>query len=639
MCGIGGILGVPLELARPAAQRMLAALRHRGPDGSGCVEIDDPAATAPPVVLVHTRLAILDLSTAANQPMAYPDPAHASLWLTFNGEIYNYRELGALTAAQAGLVPRTQSDSETILLAYRLWGEKWVEQLRGMFAFALVDTNRRCVWLARDRLGIKPLYVFRPAQGGLLFASEVRALLAAGAELVPRRLSLAAVESFLAQGAVYGELSHVQGVEALEPATLWRCDWDGRLCHRRRYWSWPCSTLPSGTTRQKVIPQLAQQLRETVQQHLLSDVPIGIFLSGGIDSTALVTLANEIRRQPVCTITIGFDQPEWDESAAAAKVAHHLGTQHHMVRLQGSDLLRDFPQVLAATDQPSVDGFNTYYVARAARQAGLTVALSGLGGDELFGGYATFRQLPPLVRWSSWFSLLRPYRDALRRLARWLHSRALLKAVELAVRPAGLSALYLLRRELFLPLERRTLLPLPSSCDPFTGLYQPLPPPPAGLDRFNQISYLEIHGYLRHMLLRDADAYSMVHGLEIRVPFLDHPLVELVATWPGRWKWSQHQPKQLLVQAVGPRFPSWVLGSAKRGFTFPWPQWLRGPLRSLAQERLLQPHLWSNIGFSYQRIEQLWQRFGRGDPSVGGLHILALVILADVVQRQQLSLP
>lgn len=638
MCGIGGILGVPLESARPAAQRMLAALRHRGPDGSGCVEIDDPAATAPPVVLVHTRLAILDLSSAAGQPMAYPDPDHASLWLTFNGEIYNYREIGVLTAAQAGLVPRTQSDSETILLAYRLWGEKWVEQLRGMFAFALVDTNRRCVWLARDRLGIKPLYVFRPACGGLLFASEVRALLAAGAELVPRRLSLAAVETFLAQGAVYGELSHVQGVEALEPATLWRCDWDGRLCHRRRYWSWPCSTLPPGASRQKVIPQLAQQLRETLQQHLLADVPVGVFLSGGIDSSALVTLASEISHQPIRTITIGFDQPEWDESTAAAKVAHHLGTQHHTIRLQGSDLLRDFPQVLAATDQPSVDGFNTYYVARAARQAGLTVALSGLGGDELFGGYATFRQLPRLVRWSGWFPLLHPYRNALRRLARWLHSRALLKAAELAVRPGGLSAFYLLRRELFLPLERRTLLPLPPSCDPSTGLYQPLPPPPACLDRFNQISYLEIHGYLRHMLLRDADVYSMVHGLEIRVPLLDHPLVELVATWPGRWKWSWHQPKQLLVQAVGSRFPSWILGSAKRGFTFPWPQWLRGPLRSLAQERLLQPRLWSNIGFSYHGIEQLWQRFGRGDPSVGGLHILALVILADVVQRQQLSL-
>jgi asparagine synthase (glutamine-hydrolysing) len=643
MCGIAGILGVPEALAWPAAQRMLAALRHRGPDDWGLESLADPAGRAPPLFLVHTRLAIVDLSPQGRQPMshaAFPEtPPTAKLWITFNGEIYNYRSLVAEAASQ-GLAPRTATDTEAILLAYRLWGETFVERLRGMFAFALADLHRRQVILVRDRLGIKPLYLARTPQGGLLFASEVRALLAAGAELVPRRLSLPAVESFLAQGAVWGEQAHVEGVRLLEPGLLLVCDWEGKELGRRRYWSWPGkASLDPALDRPAAVIRLRQVLQETVQQHLVADVPVGVFLSSGVDSTAVATLATEGAAGRIRTVNVGFDRPQWDESAAAEAIARQLQTEHCTIRVAAGDIGRDLDVVLAAMDQPTVDGFNTWYVSRAARQAGLKVALSGLGGDELFGGYASFRDVPRGVRWQRWLKRWRVAARGVRRWSQWQPSRRLLKLAELPQRPANLAAVYLLRRELYLPWQRRALWPLPPDCDPHSGLPQPIL---ADLLHHqadgDSISSLELRGYLRHMLLRDADVFSLVHALELRVPLLDHPVVEAVLPLPTQWKRSARLPKRLLVEAVGARLPSQVLRRSKRGFTFPWTEWLRGPLAPQAQERLLPSALWHRLGFDPRAVRQLWHRFQQGDPSIGGLHILALLVLADLVQRQGLTL-
>lgn len=650
MCGIAGILGVPEELARPAAQRMLAALRHRGPDDCGLEALADPAGRAPPLVLVHTRLAIVDLSPRGRQPMDHAivpakspsvsstAPAADRLWITFNGEIYNYRSLMAEAAAQ-GLLPRTATDTEAILLAYRLWGEKFAERLRGMFALALVDLHRRQVMLVRDRLGIKPLYLVHTPQGGLLFASEVRALLAAGTELVPRRLSLPAVEAFLAQGAVWGEQAHVEGVRLLEPGLVLTCDWEGRELCRRRYWSWPRNEAP-GTTpdRQAALTQLRQVLQEAVQQHLVADVPVGVFLSSGLDSTAVATLATASAAGRIRTVSVGFDLPQWDESTEAETIARQLNTEHHSIRVAAGDIGRDLEAVLAAMDQPTVDGFNTWYVSRAARQAGLKVALSGLGGDELFGGYASFRDVPRGVQWQRWLRRWHLPARWLHRGSQWWPSRRLLKLAELCQRPASLVAVYLLRRELFLPGQRRALWPLPAECDPHSGL--PLPTL-AALQQHqaesDSISSLELSGYLQHMLLRDADVFSLVHALELRVPLLDHAVVEVVLPLPAEWKRGQRPPKRLLVDAVGARLPPQVLHRPKRGFTFPWTDWLRGSLAPQAQERLLSSTLWQRLGFDPHGIRRLWHRFQHGDPSIGGLHILALLVLADVVQRQGLS--
>jgi asparagine synthase (glutamine-hydrolysing) len=621
---------------------MLAALTHRGPDDSGLVVVPPPRPGEEPAVLAHTRLAILDLTPAGHQPM--PDrpvePRRAANWIVFNGEVYNYRELQP-DLATAGWPCRSRCDTEAILHAYRVWGEDCVERFRGMFAWCLLDAARGEAWLCRDRLGIKPLYLARPASGGLLFASEVRALLATGPALVPSHLNEGALESFLAQGAVFGPEAIVRGVELLPPGeSLW-VDWSGRAVRRRRYWALPFEPPNGhgGDTR-RAAAGVGETLREAVRLRLLSDVPLGVFLSGGIDSAVLATVATEVAGTEVQTVSIGFDQPAYDETTVAAEVARELGTRHRTLRLSGQNVLDDLPEVLAAVDQPTVDGFNTYFVARTARRAGLTVALSGVGGDELFGGYASFRDVPRARRWGA---RLRPLGGAARlgaRLFGGAAGRRGAKAVELLTRGGEPAAVYLLRRELFLPDDRRSMLPSPGGSDPVSGVpgsvLDELRGQARGLDAFNQVSLFELSAYMRHMLLRDADVFSMAHGLEVRVPLLDHRLVELVAGLPGRAKKADARPKPLLLDAVGPRLPARVWALPKRGFTFPWGEWLRGPLRQHAAAALGKGDVWRTLGMNPDGPLRLWARFMGGDRRVAALQVLALLVLGDLAARHGL---
>ncbi|MBY0457409.1 MAG: asparagine synthase (glutamine-hydrolyzing), partial [Gemmataceae bacterium] len=349
-------MGIESPIAGPAAARMLSALRHRGPDDTGREWVPAANGGLPPVALAHARLAILDPTPAGHQPMS-GGPAGARTWVTFNGEIYNFHELAGELAAR-GHPAHTLTDTEVLLNAYQVWGEAAVEKLRGMFAFALADPAAGRVWFARDRLGIKPLYLYRPAGGGLLFASEVRALLAAGPNLVPRRLDRRAVESFLSQGAVYGPEAHVEGVRALDPGETLTTDWSGNPVGRRRYWAIPFAPAGAPTPhRAGAVSELGRVAREALRLHLIADVPLGVFLSAGVDSTSVATLATESAPGGVRTVSVGFDRPEFDETEPAAAFARELGTDHQTVRLTAADIRTDLESVLAATDQPTVDGF------------------------------------------------------------------------------------------------------------------------------------------------------------------------------------------------------------------------------------------------------------------------------------------
>jgi asparagine synthase (glutamine-hydrolysing) len=640
MCGIAGLLGVPEDLARPAAQRMLASLRHRGPDGQGIERVAPVAGAAHPAYLVHARLAILDLTDAGRQPMCDHPPAGPANWVTFNGEVFNYQELHA-ELAQAGWPCHTRCDTEVILHGYRAWGEACVERFRGMFAWCLLDAARGRAWLCRDRLGVKPVYYCPTPQGGLLFASEVRTLLQAGPELLRPAVSAAALESYLAQGAVCGLDSIVAGVRLLGPGESLFADWSGKTEEPRRYWRVPFTPDGGATADAAAWRPVAATLRDSVRLRLISDVPVGLFLSGGIDSAALATVATEVAAGAVKTVTVGFDQPEFDESNVAAQVARALGTEHRTIPLTGAGVLADLPRVLEAVDQPTVDGFNTYLVSRAARQAGLTVALSGTGGDELFGGYASFTDVPRAVRWGRLLRRAGPVRGLLRRALGWMNGRGSAKAAELLARQASPVTLYLLRRELFLPAERRQLLRLPADSDPVTGLprsaVDALTEVTAGLEGFNLVSALEIHGYLRNMLLRDADVFSMAHGLEVRVPLLDHKLVEMVAALPGAAKAANGRVKPLLADAAGPRLPEVVRNLPKRGFTFPWDAWLRGAFRDRAATALGDHDVWRAAGLQPTGVADTWRRFERRDRRVSPLQVLALLILHDFVQRHGLT--
>ncbi len=634
MCGIAGLIGVPLEQARPAGRRMLAALGHRGPDGRGLVEVAGPPGR-PPAVLAHARLAILDLSAAGDQPMTLGGNT-----IVFNGEVYNFADLQRDLAAE-GLACHTTGDTEVILLAYRRWGVEAVHRMRGMFAWALADPAADRVWLCRDRLGIKPLYIARPAGGGLLFASEVRALLAAGPELVPARLDPQAVESFLAQGAVYGPGTIVAGVRSLASGESVLTDWLGREISRQRYWSlsFPSAGDSSGD-RPAAVEELAVELRTAARLHLISDRPLGVFLSAGVDSTAVATVAAEQAGRLV-TVSVGFDQPEFDETEPAGRIAAELGTDHRTVRLTGPEVVADLPRLLRAVDQPTVDGFNTFVVSRAARRAGLTVALSGLGGDELFGGYASFRDVPRagrLVKRAGG----RVGRGLLAAAGSLVGGRRGVKLAELFRRPDRAAYRYLLRRELFLPADRRRLGPLPAGCDPWAGLpaerVDELDAAGAGLDPWNQVSAFELTGYMREMLLRDSDVFSMATGLELRVPLLDHGLVEAAVRLPGAWKRPGSRPKPLLCDAVGPKLSAIPQTAPKRGFTFPWGPWLRGPLAGHAAEVAADRKLWDRVGFQPDGVAAVHAAFAAGRAAVSPLQALGLVVLGDYVACHRLSL-
>jgi asparagine synthase (glutamine-hydrolysing) len=640
MCGIAGTIGLPFDVAERALTRMRLALEHRGPDGRG-TEFLSSAAGTHPVGLAHTRLAIIDTSKAGHQPMRDASGA----WISFNGEIYNFAAVRRQLEAR-GLAFQGRTDTEVILRGYAAHGPDSVDALRGMFAFALADPAKGVVWLCRDRLGIKPLYVARPASGGVLFASEVRAILAVGRELIRPRVSATALESFLAQGMVCGHDSIVEGFSAIAPGTSLVLDWNGREISQRRYWSLPSSAMPLvWTSRGEAVSRVATTLREAVDGHLVSDVPLGLFLSGGIDSSALATIATEVSSD-VQTLSIGFDQPRFDESQTAADVASDLGAEHSTVRLTGDEMLSDMGEVFRAMDQPTVDGFNTYFVSRAARRAGLTVALSGIGGDELFGGYDTFRDVPRALALAqvanrlgaSVFAHTNGEGPGFRPP---LAGRAAAKVVELLHRDPSLASVYLLRRELFLAPERGALHPRPRGSDPSVGLpvaeLAELASISSKADPTNAIAAYELAHYLRHMLLRDADVFSMAVGLEVRVPLLDHELVDVVAPLPGRWKRpAEARAKPLLLDAVGPRLPRSVETRKKRGFTFPWQGWLFGPLRDRARRALADRDVWRSLGVDEGAPGVMWQRFLAKDPRVGALQIIALWVLGEYAQRHSL---
>jgi asparagine synthase (glutamine-hydrolysing) len=371
---------------------------------------------------------------------------------------------------------------------------------------------------------------------------------------------------------------------------------------------------------------------------LISDVPLGIFLSGGVDSTALLALGQQLTGGELRTITVGFDVNGFDESASAAATASAFGTRHQTVRLTGQDVLHAMPAVLEAMDQPTVDGTNIYFVSRAARESGLTVALSGLGGDELFGGYATFKDVPRAVRLRRrWAWASKPMR--LVPLRRYRSGAKLLEVLE---RPADPLSMYLLRRELFLPRERRRLQPLPAPSDARTGIPQVLAEELSErsrqLEDTHQVSFFELELYMRHMLLRDADTFSMAAPIEYRVPFLDHELVETAFALPSAWKLPDPRPKPLLLDAVGSQIPAWVWQKPKAGFTFPWRAWFNPgrPLAGMAREAAQDQETWRRLGLHPAGASDTWRRFAARDRSVSPLQVLALVVLRDFASRYRL---
>jgi asparagine synthase (glutamine-hydrolysing) len=588
MCGICGAIGFDSKQAGEAVvRRMLAAIVHRGPDEEGIL-------IAPPVVAGTRRLSIIDLF-GGSQPVWNET---GTLAVVYNGEIYNFRELRKELEA-AGHTFGTRSDTEVIVHAYEQWGDGCAAKLRGMFAFAVVELpqgrNGRAssVFLARDPMGIKPLYYAR-SEEAFLFASEVRALLAS--RCVLPQLSDEAVPSYLLFGSIGEPMTMVQGLFSLPPGHSLKVSADEplRSPEPKLYWDFAKELNKLADSKRKLPPRestaaataVRALLEDSVRGHLIADVPIGVFLSSGLDSTVIAALASQIQKG-VHTFTVAFPDTEFSEAEMARKTAQRLGTEHSELTLSGSEMVARLEEAVASFDQPSMDGINTFFVSWAARQAGLKVALSGLGSDELFGGYTSFRATSQVVRLAAMARRLpKPLRElvtsGLKRSKTYRGARDVFrKALSAWLDPDLFPSPYFYTRALFTPRM------VAAGLDEDTAVWDAAPwmrwlsdaaRESRPLDPFTRISWLELRSYLVNTLLRDSDAMSMRHSLEVRVPFLDVPLVEHVLGVPESLKRDAARPKSLLIDAMKDLLPEEVIAQNKRTFTFPWETWLRGKL-------------------------------------------------------------
>jgi asparagine synthase (glutamine-hydrolysing) len=628
MCGICGAIGLDTrEQGALAVRRMLHAIVHRGPDAEGFLD-------ASPAVVGSRRLSIIDLP-GGSQPIWNETE---TLAVVYNGEIYNFQELRRELQSR-GHSFRTNSDTEVIVHAYEQWGEACAARLHGMFAFAIVETpqgrNGRAtrVFLARDPLGIKPLY-YTQTGSSFLFASEVRSLLASGH--VARHLAADSLSAYLLFGSVCEPTTMVQGVYSLAPGYSLAIESDGgiKVGAPKPYVNLEdqAKRKASGShaapaeARKAAAADVRSLLEDAVKSHLIADVPVGVFLSSGVDSTALAALAAGVQND-IHTFTVAFPDIEFSEAEIARATAKRLGTQHSELSLSGSEMADRLDEAVAAFDQPSMDGINSYFVSWAARQAGLKVALSGLGSDEIFGGYNSFSATEQVERIRKAARMVpRPVRrigaNLLKKSKAYRGSRdAFRKASAAWMDPGDLPHPYFFTRALFTTATVAAVLGEDASDWSGTRWGQWLAQCSAEaepMDNFTQISWLELRSYMLNTLLRDTDAMSMSHSLEVRVPFLDRSLVEKVLALPGSVKKNPAKPKSLLIAALGPLLPKEITSQKKRTFTFPWENWLRGKLGERVVAGMhdwspqLEPHLNGRFAASvfkdFQRGRTTWSR-------------------------------
>lgn len=586
MCGIAGI-ATGLRIEPGDLYGYLVSMRdtmyHRGPDDEGVF-----IAPHGDVGLANRRLAVQDLSPAGHMPMV---SRNKNVAITYNGEIYNAGELRQ-ELEKLGYVFRSSSDTEVILNGYEAWGGDVAGRLRGMFAYAICDLrgSETSLLLARDRLGVKPLY-YVEIGSTLLFASEVRALLASG--LLSPSVSPAGLVGYLMLGSVPSPWTIYRHIKSLPPASCleWRpTDWS-----IRRYWQFSQARERVGGVSAK--EQIKDTLAESVRIRLLSDVPLGAFLSGGLDSSAVVALMRKATNGTIRTCSLVFEDEEYNEGVYARAMADAVGADHYEKLVTASEIVASVPNIISAYDQPSVDGINTYLVSKTAREAGLTVALSGLGGDELFAGYPnTFGGIPRLIRLLNIVRRI-PKSEQLAGIAvrspindRWI------KALESASRPVNAASAYLAIRGLFSPLYVQQLV--------HPDLWH------EALSELDAIDYIdrnagssaasegssgslmgwirraELSVYMHNQLLRDTDTMSMCHSLEVREPLLDVHLIEQIMCLPDSMLLGDgNGPKRLLVNCLGELLPPLVRERRdKKGFTLPFERWLRGPLSPYVNE-------------------------------------------------------
>ena len=624
MCGINGIYQFSgFDRDQRLIEKMNDSLAHRGPDAEG-VHRDGF------VNLGHRRLSIIDVDSRSNQPFTSND----GKWvMVFNGEIYNYKSI----KSQLGDYDfKTDSDTEVVLAAYIKWGDKCLRAFNGMFSFAIWNLETKSLFIARDRLGIKPLY-YVLTDKEIIFSSSVRSILSSG--IVDKKVREQSLIDYLRYQTVHAPYTLIEGLFQLMPGQQLSINEEEGI-QFKEYWKinedYQHSKLNLEDTQNKVRTLVS----ESVEKRLVADVPFGAFLSGGIDSSIIVGLMSDVHDKKVDTFSVTFKEDEFSEGKYAKEVADKFKTNHHEIELGASEFRDLIPEALSFMDHPSGDGPNTYVVSKKTHEAGIKMALSGLGGDELFGGYSIFNQVPDLQK-KGWLKSFPAY--ARKPLANGYHmlkgtvASSKIKEI-LKLEYFDMEYIYQFYRQVLMDDQIKKILkssdlPRHSAFDIAHKLvgYETIGWQMPSLSR---ISAAEISTYMQNVLLRDSDQMSMGTGLELRVPFLDHELVEFVLGVPDQFK-RPTSPKKLLVDSFKDILPENVYNREKMGFVLPYSHWMKNELKSYCEERL--NHLKNYKQFRDGGVEKLWMQFLKGHKRVTWSRIWPLVVLGDWLKANEID--
>lgn len=599
---------------------MNESMAHRGPNASGCF-IQDLVA------LGHRRLSVIDTSVSANQPLTDNSGRYT---IVFNGEIYNYL---SIKSRLSDYHFNTTSDTEVLLAAYAKWGIECLQFLKGMFAFAVWDKVERDLTIVRDRMGVKPVYYYLDEER-LIFASEVRAIVATG--YVPKRVNNRALLEYFSYQSVSSPLCMIEGINQLEAGSYLKVK-KGKA-ESIRYWN--ICDVGSGQKYdniKEIKSRIKELLTQSVSSRLVSDVPVGAFLSGGIDSSAVVALMAEAGSGRPSTFNISFSEKEFDESKYAEIIASKYNTRHIRIQLSATALLDELDNALSAMDIPSGDGINSYVVSKAIKKERITVALSGIGGDELFAGYPFFDKFKKLQAKKKLWKMGAPARELIAvgmNLGSASNKRFRTQQL-LRTQMPDIEYIYPQFRKLLSNRIQRDLLRLPEFG--MTALEESLFLRRDDLHQLpllSQISAAEYMGYTQNTLLKDADQMSMAVALEIREPFFDTDLVEYVLGIPDKFKQPAY-PKSLLVESLKPRLPDEIVFRKKQGFVFPWDAWMRNELRMFCAEHI--NHMSERPFIHRDKLQQYWKRFLGNDHSVRWVDIWVFVVLEYWLQKNEID--
>ncbi len=628
MCGIAGftILSDSKKNYPEIISGMVNSLAHRGPNAKNIWNDDQ-------IYLGHTRLSIIDLSENSNQPMHSSSSRYV---IIYNGELYNYRELKLeLQRVAQGQTNetyffKTNSDTEVIIAAYERWGKNCLEKFNGMFAFALYDKQEKYLFIARDRLGIKPFY-YAHINNQLIFASELRTILNSG--LIQKKINRKVISEYFLYQTVNAPNTIIEGVNMLMPGNY--MEYKNNSLAISPFWKInDFINSANELNYEQTCKKINELLFQSVERRLVADVPFGTFLSGGIDSSAVVGIMSKISSQKVETFNVSFDESEFSEAIYAKKVSQKFNSNHHEIKLSPNDFLKQVPEALSAMDHPSGDGPNTYVVSKATKQAGITMALSGLGGDELFAGYDVFKRMMEIKN----KSYLNVFPLWIRKIPATIvksknKSVAGDKMFEvLTQQNVSIDSTYPISRKNFSEEQVGCLLKNYNSQNYLSDIISKTTKPKKE-HNLSYISALEINSYMQNVLLRDTDQMSMSIALEVRVPFLDYKLCEFVLSVKDEFKFPL-TPKKLLIDSLDGLLPNEIINRPKMGFTLPWKHWLKNELKSFCEKNI---QALSKRDFVNENgIINLWEAFLKDDKRVTWSRIWHLAVLENWMQKNNI---